>query len=115
MAKTIKSLHIRGRDDFGKGCHIQSSKPYFYEATYVQPDDKPRPERINPSTMPKGEPFSCTRDCKPITNVEAAAILRLTTAFDLSIRLLHEVLQTCNDCPCVHYKRGHLLFVIEWQ
>ena len=60
--------------------------------------------------MPKGEPFSCTRDCKPITNVEAAAILRLTTAFDLSIRQLHKVLQTCNDHPCVHYKRGHPIF-----
>ncbi len=32
--KLIKSLEIKGSEDFGVGCHTASSEPYFYDSAY---------------------------------------------------------------------------------
>ena len=33
--RCIKSITLKTQDDLGKGCHTQSTEPYFYEATYL--------------------------------------------------------------------------------
>ena len=34
MARSIQSLQIRGRQDFGESSHTASTEPYFYDSTY---------------------------------------------------------------------------------
>ena len=33
--RCIKSITLKTQDDLGKGCHTQSTEPYFYEAAYL--------------------------------------------------------------------------------
>ena len=32
--KAVQSLKIKGRDDFGEGCHTIASEPYYYDSAY---------------------------------------------------------------------------------
>ncbi len=32
--RAIKSIQIKGSEDFGLGCHTASSEPYFYDSAY---------------------------------------------------------------------------------
>ena len=32
--RTIQSMQICDRKDFGEGCHMTSTEPYFYDAAY---------------------------------------------------------------------------------
>ena len=83
-AKSINAKSIKSRDDFGEGIHRKRScDPYFYEASYVKDDDDSDvPDRIDPSSQPRDE-MPCTSDCKPITDDEVNAIVRLKNAFTL--------------------------------
>ena len=40
--RSIKSLTLKGKGDFGEGCHSASTEPYFYEAAY-QPVQRDTP------------------------------------------------------------------------
>ena len=33
--KCIKPIPLNTKDDFGKGCHTQTTEPHFYEAAYL--------------------------------------------------------------------------------
>ena len=46
LLASIKSLTLRGKGDFGEGCHSASTEPYFYEAAY-QPVQKDTPIPVN--------------------------------------------------------------------
>ena len=39
--KLVKSIQLKTRDDFGKGCHTQTTEPYFYEAAYQYVRESP--------------------------------------------------------------------------
>ena len=43
--KLIKStcISLKGRNDFGKGCHTSCTEPFFYEAAYLHVRDSPIP------------------------------------------------------------------------
>ena len=41
--KCVKSLQLNTKDDFGEGCHTQTTEPYFYEATYLYLRESPIP------------------------------------------------------------------------
>ena len=69
-------LQLDGRGDFGEGIHRRSSDTYFYEASYVKEDDVEVADRIDPTSQPSGE-WQCNNDCKPITDDEVNAIVRL--------------------------------------
>ena len=107
-AKKVNAITINGRGDFGEGIHHRSSDPYFYEASYVKEDDAEVPDRIDPTSQPSGE-WQCSSDCKPITDDEVNAIVRLKNAFGLPMHELRQVLQSCDDCPNERHKRGHSL------
>ena len=107
-AKKVNAITINSRGDFGEGTHRRSSDPYFYEASYVKEDDAEVPDRIDPTSQPSGE-RQCNSDCKPITDDEVNAIVRLKNAFGLPMHELRQVLQSCDDCPNERHKRGHSL------
>ena len=107
-AKKVNAITINGRGDFGEGIHRRSSDPYFYEASYVKEDDAEVPDRIDPTSQPSGE-WQCNSDCKPITDDEVNAIVRLKNAFGLPMHELRQVLQSCDDCPNERHRRGHSL------
>ena len=41
--KCIKSIPLNTKDDFGKGCHTQTTEPFFYEAAYLHVRESPIP------------------------------------------------------------------------
>ena len=41
--KCIKSIPLNTKHDFGQGCHIQTTEPYFYEAAYLHVRESPIP------------------------------------------------------------------------
>ena len=107
-AKKISAKTITGRDDFGEGTHLRSSDPYFDEASYVKDDGSDVPDCIDPSSQPEKE-WPCSSDCKPITDDEVNAIVRLKNAFALPMHELRQVLQSCDDCPNERQRMGHSL------
>ena len=32
--RAVQNLKIKGRDDFGEGCHTVASEPYYYDSAY---------------------------------------------------------------------------------
>ena len=42
----MKSISLKGRKDFGEGCHSASTESYFYEAAY-QPVQRDYPIPVN--------------------------------------------------------------------
>ena len=113
--RSVKSISIKGRKDFGEGCHSVSTEPYFYEAAY-QPVQRDYPipvtrqgqcivaEKI--SSFPKSgkwKTWKCTKGCRPISDSEVDAILCLKSAFELSIE---ELRAACDyGCPYGHYTK----------
>ena len=89
-AKKVNAITINSRGDFGEGTHRRSSDPYFYEASYLKEDDAKVPDRIDPTSQPSGE-WQCNNDCKPITDDEVNAIVRLKNAFGLPMHELRQV------------------------
>ena len=105
--KAVQNLKIKGRDDFGEGCHAIASEPYYYDSVY-HPVKRPSAIPIkengtcvvaneisnskNDSTKTKGDQppkeWNCHSECKVITDAEVAAIVRLRQVFD---KPMHEV------------------------
>ena len=76
--RSVKSISLKGRKDFGEGCHSAPTEPYFYEAAY-QPVQIPVnrqgqcivAEKI--SFFPKSgkwKTWKCTKGCRPISDSE---------------------------------------------
>ena len=92
--RSVKSISLKGRKDFGEGCHSVSTEPYFYEAAY-RPVQRDSPIPVNRqgqcivaekiSFFPKSGKWKCTKGCRPISDSEVDAILCLKSAFELSI------------------------------
>ena len=117
--RAVQNLNIKGRDDFGEGCHTTASEPYYYDSPY-HPVKRPSSIPIkdngvcvvaneisnseSDSTKTKGEQppqqWNCHSECKVITDTEVAAIVNLRQAFDNPMHELRSALDTCNDgCP----------------
>ena len=110
--RSVKSISLKGRKDFGEGCHSVSTEPYFYEAAY-QPVQRDSPIPVNRqgqcivaekiSFFPKSgkwKTWKCTKGCRPISDSEVDAILCLKSAFELSIVELRTALAVCDyGCP----------------
>ena len=99
--RAVQKLNIKGRDDFGEGCHTTASEPYYYDSAYYpvkRPSAIPVDENgacvvaneisksENDSTKSKGEQppkeWNCHSECKVITDTEVSAIVHLRQAFD---------------------------------
>ena len=121
--RAVQKLNIKGRDDFGEGCHTTASEPYYYDSAYHLVK---RPSAIpvnkdgtcvvakeisnSENTNYKGEPatkgLECHSECKVITDTEVAAIVHLRQAFDKPMHELQSALDTCDDgCPNQCYTR----------
>ena len=72
MARSIQSLHIKGKQYFGESSHTASTKPYFYDSAYqlvkrpyaIPVDENGRcilAKEINTEAM------AATNECKDIT------------------------------------------------
>ena len=126
--KLVKRTLFKNSTDFGKGCHTANSEPYFYDASYSlvkkksdgMPIDRRPPIPIDESgkchiakSVGKGQ-WSCTKECKPISQFEVDAIVKLRSAFDESIPALRNALQTCDDgCPNGHHYSGVMEYDTE--
>ena len=90
-------MQIRNRKDFGDGCHLASTEPYFYDYEYKRVSrDHAIPEYgvcvvVKPVTTDdkkgnKKPPIKreCTRECKFLTDCEVNAIVDLKSNFDRS-------------------------------
>ena len=116
--RSVKSISLKGRKDFGEGCHSAPTEPYFYEAAY-QPVQRDSPIPVNRqgqcivaekiSFFPKSgkwKTWKCTKGCRPISDSEVDAILCLKSAFELSIEELRTALTVCDyGCPYGHYSK----------
>ena len=105
--RAVQKLNIKGRDDFGEGCHTTASEPYYYDSAY-HPVKRPSAMPVNEdgtcvvanevsnsetnSTNSKGEQptkgWGCHSECKVVTDTEVAAIVHLRQAFD---KPMHEL------------------------
>ena len=127
--RAVNSLVIKGRNDFGEGCHTASSEPYFYDSAYqpvqrayaIPIDENGRCVIANEISSTESEcskrkgkqqpmKWNCSSECKPVTEAEVAAIAHLKQAFE--VQELRTALDTCDGgCPSEHYtkavSRGH--------
>ena len=124
-SRSIKSLQITQREDFGIGCHTMASEPFFYDSAY-QHVKRDIPIPINEDgqcvvaeelhTDGKGacaqrKKWECSCQCKPITDTEVDSILTLKAAFDKPIKEVRHALDGCDSgCP-----NGHYFKVIEFS
>ena len=76
MARSIQSLNIRGKQDFGESSHTASTEPYSYDSAYqlvkrpyaIPIDENGRcilAKEINKDGAQKQ--WQCTNECKDIT------------------------------------------------
>ena len=121
--RAVQKLTMKGRDDFGEGCHTTGSEPYYYDSAY-HPVKRPsaipikgngmcvvaNEIRQNDSAKTDGDQppkqWNCHSECKVVTDTEVAAIVHLRQAFDKPMHELRSALDTCdNGCPNQHYTR----------
>ena len=87
-ARVVSNLNIKGRGDFGEGCHTASSKPFYYDAAYqhvqracvIPIDEKGRcvvakeiSSSRNETSKTKGKQplkWCCSSECKTLTEAE---------------------------------------------
>ena len=105
-ARVVSNLNIKGRDDFGEGCHTASSEPFYYDAAYqhvqracvIPTNEKGRcvvtneisSSRNETSKMKGKQPMKwcCSSECKTLTEAEVAAIVNLKQAFEKPMKEL---------------------------
>ena len=124
--RSIKSLQIAQREDFGKGCHTMASEPYFYDSSYQHVKrDIPIPinedgqcvvaKELHTDNEKEGacaqrKKWECCSECKPITDTEVNAILTLKAAFEKPLQEVRHALDDCDSgCPNGHYCKVHVI------
>ena len=123
--RSIKSLQITQREDFGKGYHTMASEPYFYDSSYQHVKrDIPMPinedgqcvvandlHTDNDKEGAQRTKWECCSECKPITDAEVDTILTLKAAFEKPLQEVRHALDECDSgCP-----NGHYCKVIEFS
>ena len=121
ITRIVQGIQICDKYDFGEGCHMASTEPYFYDAAYspvkrnyaipideygkctlaklVCTDEKDGAKR---PTMK----WECTSECKSLTDCEVNVIIELKSAFDEPIQSVRQALDTFDsDCPNEHYTK----------
>ena len=133
-SRTVQSMQIKGAEDFGEGCHTASTEPYFYDSAYkpvkkkyALPIDesgkcilasKLITDNKNSKGSGKNQPmkWSCTSECKTLSDDEVHAIVELKEAFDKPIQEMRQALDVCDsDCPNEHYTKVVDYAVIDLQ
>ena len=122
--RVVSSLNIKGRNDFGEGCHTASSEPFYYDAAYkpvqracvIPIDENGRCVMANEisssgnETSKKGKQplkWCCSSECKTLTEAEVAAVVNLKQAFEKPMEELRTALYACdNGCPNGHYTKA---------
>ena len=124
--RAVNSLVIKGRDDFGDVCHTASSEPYYYDSAYqlvqrayaIPIDENGRCVIANEissseseSSKRKGKQqpvkWSCSSECKSVTEAEVAAIVHLKQTFEEPMEELRTALDACDGgCPNEHFTKA---------
>ena len=118
--KTVQGMVIAEKD-FGEGCHMATTEPYFYDSAYqhIKRDhalvidengkcllaNEVNTEREDKKHGTKKPPmrWECTSECKVLTDSEVGSILDLKKAFERPIQDVRKTLDTCDsDCPNQH-------------
>ena len=124
-ARVVSGLNIKGRDDFGEGCHTASSEPFYYDAAYqpvqracvIPIDENGRcvvtneiSSSGNDTSKMKGKQplkWCCSSECKTLTEAEVAAVVNLKQAFEKPMEELRAALYACDSgCPNGHYTKA---------
>ena len=125
-------MQIKGAEDFGTGCHMASTEPYFYDSAYVLTKrDQSLPideygkcivasEVDNDSNKrtSKKQPikWACSDECKSLSEAEVSAIIELKEAFDKPIQEVRHALDVCDsDCPNQHYTKSVYNVAVDLQ
>ena len=120
--RAVNSVVVKGRNDFGEGCHTASSEPYYYDCAY-QPVQRAYAIPIDvhgrcvvandissSESKRKGKQqpvkWNCSSECRPVTEAEVAAIVHLKQAFE-DMQELRTALDACDGgCPSEHYTKA---------
>ena len=122
MARSIQSLQIKGKNDFGESSHTASTEPYFYDSAYQlvkRPHAIPIDENgkcIIAKQVKKEsawKQWQCTNECKGITPSEELSIVTFKQSFECSIQEVRRTLDKCDECPHTHYTKTSGGFAIE--
>ena len=114
MARSIQSLQIKGKNDFGESGHTASTEPYFYDSAYQlvkRPYAIPIDENgkcIIAKQVKKEsawKQWQCTNECKGITPSEELSIVTFKQSFECSIQEVCRTLDKCDECPQTHYTK----------
>ena len=118
MARSIQSLQIKGKNDFGESSHTASTEPYFYDSAYQlvkRPHAIPIDENgkcIIAKQVKKEsawKKWQCTNECKSITPSEELSIVTFKQSFECSIQ------DKCDEYPHTHYTKTSGGFAIDRQ
>ena len=122
--RVVSNLNIKGRDDFGEGCHTASSEPFYYDAAYqhvqracvIPIDENGRCVVANEISSSRNEisktkgkqppKWCCSSECKTVTEAEVAAILNLKQAFEKPMKLQTALYACDGGCPNGHYTKA---------
>ena len=121
--RAVNSLVIKGRDDFGDVCHTASSEPYdsayqLVQRAFAIPIDEngrcvianeiSSSESESSKRKGKQQPvkWSCSSECKPVTEAEVA-IVHLKQTFEEPMEELRTALDACDGgCPNEHFTKA---------
>ncbi len=127
--RLIKSLQIKGSEDFGVGCHTAPSAPYFYDSAHqlvkrdyaipINEQGKCIVAKVIKTDSPTGTTtqWGCSRECKPVTPQEIETIVGFKEAFEKPMhelrvlsRIAINILSPYMQSPCPQGTRGYLAF-----
>ena len=124
-ARLVQSMELTDKNDFGEGCHMASTEPFFYDSAYklvkreyalpidnngrcviakkvvCTSDEIPRYSAKEPPMK-----WECSSECKIITDAEVCTIIDLAAAFQKLMRELRCALESVDSgCPNQHYTK----------
>ena len=124
-ARLVQSMELTDKNDFGEGCHMASTEPFFYDSAYkLVKRECALPIDTNgrcviakkvvctfgdiPRYSAKEPPmkWECSSECKIITDAEVCTIIDLAAAFQKPMRELRCALESVDSgCPNQHYTK----------
>ena len=120
----MQSMELTDKNDFGDGCHMASTEPFFYDSAYklvkreyalpidthgrcviatkvCTSDEIPKKSAKEPPMK-----WECSSECKIPTDSDVCTIIDLAAAFQKPMRELRCVLESVDSgCPNQHYTK----------
>ena len=123
-ARLVQTMELTDKIDFGDGCHMATTEPFFYDSAYkLVKREYALPVDINgrcvtvkkvctsgdtPRYLAKEPPmkWECSNECKILTDSDVCTIIDLAAAFQKPMRELRCALESVDSgCPNQHYTK----------